>query len=174
MICELFDARNATPPNHTKSIHMWRKNSISMPENAHISIASEINLNPIVSHQMMKNGFNALNAIPVINGPCFGLVEVFSFFCSTVLICNVANTNNVIAPKTEINTLNSGNISKENTPIPNKITKGNSTMECPMAILIPDFVPSRNPYDTLAANSGPGVITPDAEMAITITANSKI
>ena len=144
-----------------------------MPENAQISIASEINLNPIVNHQMIKNGFNALNAIPVINGPCFGLVVLFSFFCNTILICNVANTNNVIAPKTEIITLNSGKVSKENTPIPNKITKGNSTMECPTAILIPDFAPSRNPYDTLAANSGPGAITPDAEIAITIIANSK-
>ena len=99
-----------------------------MPENAQINIASEINLNPIVNHQMIKNGFNALNAIPVINGPCFGFVVMFSFFCNTVLICNIANANNVIAPKTEINVLNSGNISKENTPTPNKITRGNSTM----------------------------------------------
>ena len=145
-----------------------------MPENAQINMASEINLNPIVSHQMIKNGFKALNTIPVISGPCFGLVVMFSFFCNTVLICNAANANNVIAPKIEIKTLNSGNVSKENTPIPNKITRGNSTMECPIAILIPDFAPSRSPYDILAANSGPGAITPDAEMTITITANSKI
>jgi hypothetical protein len=28
-------------------------------------------------------------------------------------------------------------------------------------------------YDTFAAKSGPGAITPDAEMTITITANSR-
>ena len=66
---ELLDARNEIPPNHTKSIHMCRKNTISMPENAQINIASEINLNPIVNHQIIKNGFNALSTTPVINGP---------------------------------------------------------------------------------------------------------
>ena len=39
---------------------MCRKNTINMPENAQINIASEINLNPIVNHQIIKNGFNAL------------------------------------------------------------------------------------------------------------------
>ena len=144
-----------------------------MPENAQINIASKINLNPIVSHQIMKNGFNALNVIPVIKGPCFGFVMADSFLCNAVLICNIANTNSVIAPKIEIDALNSGNISNDNTPNPNKITKGNSTMACPMAILIPDFAPPRNPYDTFAANNGPGAITPDAEMTITVIANSK-
>ena len=68
----------------------------------------------------------------------------------------------------EIIVLNSGKDSKEKTPIPNKITKGNSTIVWPIAILTPDLVPSRNPYDTFAANNGPGAITPDAEITITL------
>jgi hypothetical protein len=127
----------------------------------------------MVSHQIIKNGFNALSTIPVIKGPCFAFAVLFSFFCMTPLICKIANRKSVIAPKIEIQVLNSGNISKETTPIPNKITKGNSTIVWPIAILIPDFVPSRNPYDTFAAKSGPGAITPDAEMTITITVNSR-
>ena len=74
----------------------------------------------------------------------------------------------------EIIVLNSGKDSKEKTPIPNKTTKGNSTIVWPMAILTPDLLPSRNPYDTFAANNGPGAMTPDAEITITIIANSKI
>ena len=143
-----------------------------MPENAQIIIASEINLKPMVSHQIIKNGFNALSAIPVINGPCFGFTVMSFFFCKTDLICKVANAKSVIAPKTEIQVLNSGKTCREKTPIPNKITKGNSTIVWPTAILMPDLVPSRNPYDTFAANSGPGAITPDAEITITIIANS--
>lgn len=145
-----------------------------MPENAQIIIASEINLKPIVSHQIIKNGFNALSAIPVINGPCLRFVVMSSFFCKTDFICKIANTKSVIAPKIEIQVLNSGKISKDKTPTPNKITKGNSTIVWPTAILMPDLVPSRNPYDTLAAKSGPGAMTPDAEIAITIIANSRI
>ncbi len=74
----------------------------------------------------------------------------------------------------DIIVLNSGKISKENTPIPNKITNGSSTIEWPMAIFIPDFTPSLNPYVIFAANSGPGDITPDAEIIITNMANSII
>ena len=37
-----------------------------------------------------------------------------------------------------------------------------------------DFTPSLNPYVIFAANSGPGDITPDAEIIITKTANSII
>ena len=70
-ILVLFDAKNETPPNQTKSIHMCNPNMINTPENAQINIASEINLNPIVSHQIIKNGFNPLSKIPVINEPCF-------------------------------------------------------------------------------------------------------
>ena len=145
-----------------------------MPANAHINIASEINLKPMVNHHTKKNGFNALNAIPVINGPCFRLDEIISFFTNTVLICIAAKIKRVIAPTIEMMILNSGNNSKEITPIPNKITNGNSTTVWPMAIFIPAFVPPLNPYVILAANSGPGAITPDAEIIITNTANSII
>ena len=174
IIRELFEARCAIPPNHTKSIQICITNRINIPVNAQINIASKINLNPIVNHHNMKNGFNALSKTPVTNGPCFGFVVLFFFSCNTILICIAANTKSVIAPKIEISILNSGNVSKENTPIPNKITKGNSTSVWPIAILIPDFAPSRNPYDMFAVNSGPGAITPDAEITITNIANSKI
>ena len=40
-------------------------------------------------------------------------------------------------------------------------------MVWPTAIFIPEIFPSRNPYITFAANSGPGDITPDAEITIT-------
>ncbi len=73
----------------------------------------------------------------------------------------------------EIIVLNSGKLSNEKTPIPNKITNGNSTIVWPVAILMPDFPPSLNPYDIFAAKRGPGAITPDAEMTITNTANSR-
>ena len=142
-----------------------------MPENAQISIASEINLNPIVSHQIIKNGFSALSKIPETNGPCFRFV-VDSLFLKIVLICIAANIKSVIAPKIEITVLNSGNNSRENTPIPNRITSGNSTIVCPIAILMPDFAPSLSPCAIFAANSGPGAITPDAEITITNTENS--
>ena len=152
---------------------MCRTNTISMPANAQISMASEINLNPIVNHQIIKNGFNALSRIPVINGPCFRLDFLNSFFSNIVLICIVANTKSVIAPKMDIIVLNSGNDSRENTPIPNKITSGSSTIVCPIAILMPDLVPSFNPCATFAAKRGPGAITPDAETTITKITNSK-
>jgi len=74
----------------------------------------------------------------------------------------------------EIIVLNSGNDSKEKTPIPNKITNGNSTIVWPIAILKPALVPSRNPCDTVATKRGPGDMTPDAEITTTNTANSKI
>ena len=60
--------------------------------NDHIIIASEINLNPMANHQIIKNGFNALNIIPVISGPCFGFDKTNSFFPNIVLICIIANT----------------------------------------------------------------------------------
>lgn len=72
----------------------------------------------------------------------------------------------------EIAVLNSGKISKENTPIPRKITRGNSTIVWPMAIFTPDLMPSFRPKTTFAANNGPGVITPDAEIIITDTTKS--
>ena len=65
---------------------MCKKNTTSMPENAQINIASEINLNPIVNHQIIKNGFNTLRVIPRINGLCFGIDEMSLFFCNTFLI----------------------------------------------------------------------------------------
>jgi len=101
-IFELFDARNETVPNHAKSIQICNTNTISIPANDHINIASEINLNPMANHQIIKNGFNALNTIPVIIGPCFRLDKTSSFFLNIVLICIVANTKSVIAPKIEI------------------------------------------------------------------------
>jgi len=172
-IIELFEARNETMLNHAKSIQICNTNKIMIPANAQIIIASETNLKPIVIHQRIKNGFSTLSKIPVINGPCLGLVFEISFLENTVLIWRIAKTKSVIAPKTEINVLNSGNISKENTPAPNSKINGNSTIEWPTAILIPDLVPSLNPYDMLAAKSGPGAITPDAEIMITNNANSK-
>ena len=170
----LFDAKKAVNPNHAKSIQICDRKTISTPTNAHIIIASEINLNPIVIHHMMKNGFNALNTIPVIIGPCFGFFRMFFFFPTIVLICSAANPKSVSAPKIDMIVLNSGKISKENTPIPNKITNGSSTIVCPIAILIPDLTPSLKPYVIFAVNSGPGDITPDAEIIITKTANSII
>ena len=85
-IIELFEARNETMPNHAKSIQICNANKIKIPVNAQISMASEINLKPIVTHQIIKNGFNALSKIPVINGPCLDLTSEISFFENTVLI----------------------------------------------------------------------------------------
>jgi len=94
---------------------MCRTNTICMPVNAQISMAPEINLNPIVNHQIAKNGFNAVSMIPVISGHCFSLDFLISFFSNIVLICIAANTKSVIAPKMDIIVLNSGNDSRENT-----------------------------------------------------------
>ena len=124
---------------------MCNTNTTSIPANAQINIASEINLNPMVNHHTMKNGFNALNKIPVIIGPCLGFVEISVFLLNIDLICMLANPKSVIAPKIEIITRNSGKVSNENTPIPNKITNGSSTIEWPIAIFIPDLNPSLNP-----------------------------
>ena len=85
-IFKLFDARNETVPNHAKSIQMCKPNTISMPANDQISIASEINLNPMANHQIIKNGLNALNTIPAINGPCFGLDGTRFLLLNVVLI----------------------------------------------------------------------------------------
>ncbi len=43
-----------------------------------------------------------------------------------------------------------------------------------MAICIPAFPPPRKPCAMFAANNGPGAITPDAEIRITVNANSGI
>ena len=145
-----------------------------MPANAHINIASEINLNPMVSHQIKKNGFNALSAIPASIGPCFKLDETSSFFPIIALICIAAKTKSVIDPKMEIITLNSGKDSKEKTPIPSNTTSGNSTIVWPIAIFKPALEPSLSPYDTFAAKRGPGAMTPEAEITMTKTAKSRI
>jgi len=153
---------------------MCNPNTITTPVNAQTDIASEISLNPMVNHHIMKNGFNALSAIPVNHGPCIGFIDCIFLFCNIFLICKDANTKSVIAPKTEIIVLNSGNVSKENTPNPNKIINGNSTIVWPIAILIPDFTPLCNPCTMFAVKSGPGAMTPDAEITITNTPNSRI
>lgn len=74
----------------------------------------------------------------------------------------------------EIMVLNSGKISNENAPIPNNITNGSSTIVWPIAICIPAFPPPRKPCVMFAANNGPGAITPDAEIRITVNTNSGI
>jgi len=58
-------------------------------------------------------------------------------------------------------------------PTPSRMIKGNSTTVWPYAILIPAFAPCFKPYEMFAANNGPGDITPDAEINITIPANAK-
>lgn len=52
-----------------------------------------------------------------------------NFFSSNIdFNCNAPKIKSVIAPKMDIVILNSGNLSNENTPIPSKITNGNSTI----------------------------------------------
>jgi len=51
-----------------------------IPENAQINIASEIILNPIVSHHIMKNGFKPVSAIPTIMGFFFDSEKIDLFF----------------------------------------------------------------------------------------------
>ena len=109
-----------------------KTNTTSIPANAQTSIASEISLNPIVSHHTRKNGFSALSNTPVSSGPCFGVDMLDSFFLNVVLICMNAKINSAMAPKIEIINLNSGNNSKEKTPIPSKTTNGNSTIVWPI------------------------------------------
>jgi len=46
---------------------MCSKNIIAIPENDHNSIESEINLNPIVNHHIIKKGFNTEKIIPAKN-----------------------------------------------------------------------------------------------------------
>lgn len=170
---ELFDARNETAPNHTKSIQICAINTTRIPTKDHIIIASEINFNPILIHQIKKNGFNPVSMIPVSSGFCFEMCLMFLFFFIVDLICIAAKANNAIAPRIEIIVLNSGNNSSEKTPIPNKIINGNSTIVCPIASFMPDFVPSLMPHAMFAANNGPGDMTPEADIITTMRTNSK-
>ena len=170
---ELFDARNETTPNHTKSIQICATNTIRIPTKDQIIIASEINFNPILIHQIKKNGFNPVNMIPVNSGLCFELCLTFLFSFIVDLICIAAKTNNAIAPMIEIVALNSGNDSSEKTPIPNRIINGNSTIVCPIASFMPDFVPPFMPYVMFAANNGPGDMTPEADIITIMRINSK-
>jgi len=105
--------------------------------------------------------------MPAINGPCPDFVSKLNSCFVTDLICNIANPNNPMAPNIVIIVLISGILSIEKNPTPNNNIKGNSTMVCPIAIFIPEILPSRNPYITFAANNGPGDITPDAEITMT-------
>ncbi len=68
---EIFEEIIAVDDNHAKSIQICSKNIIPTPQIDHKIIESEINLNPIVNHQIIKNGFNALKSTPARNGPCF-------------------------------------------------------------------------------------------------------
>src|SRR5579872_853822 len=70
--------------------------------------------------------------------------------------------------------LNCGSTPRDIAPIPSNMTSGNSTNVCPYAILIPDFHPDLVPYATFAANRGPGDITPDTDIVMTVAANSSI
>ena len=74
----------------------------------------------------------------------------------------------------DIVVLNSGNNSSENAPTPKRTIRGNSTIVCPNATFMPDFVPPLMPQAIFAANSGPGDMTPEAEIMMTTSANSKI
>ena len=68
---ELFFAKYDVVPSQAKSIQTCNMNKITIPPNDQISIASEINLNPTLNHQIMKNGFSALKIIPVVIVPYF-------------------------------------------------------------------------------------------------------
>ena len=72
---------------------------LKMPK---LALHLKLILNPIVNHQIIKNGFNALSAIPVINGPCFGIDVISLLFCNTFFNlnkcknkkCNCSNNGN--------------------------------------------------------------------------------
>ena len=85
-------------------------------------------MKPIVNHQIMKKGFNALRKIPAKNE----LLPLFVFFSKLFLkidfICNPANTNNPIAPIIVNEILNSGKFSNDIVPTPSKIINGSSTI----------------------------------------------
>jgi len=68
--------------------------------------------------------------------------------------------------------LNCGKVANEIAPIPRSMISGNSTIVCPNAILIPVFHPPLMPYATLAAKRGPGDMTPETEIVMTVNANS--
>ncbi len=146
---------------------MCTKNKITTPKTPKISIDSEISTKPIVNHQIMKNGFNALSKIPARNGPCLEFVSRFEFCFVIERICRAANPKSPAAPKIVIIVLISGALSIETSPNPRIMIKGNSTIVWPTAILIPEIFPSRSPYIRFAAKRGPGDITPDAEIIMT-------
>ncbi len=77
-----------------------------------------------------------------------------------------------MAPRIEIIVVISGMNSTEKIPIPKNIINGSSMTECPTATLIPEYLIFFKPNEMLAANKGPGAITPDAE--IRITSNAKL
>ena len=134
-------------------------------------MASEINLKPIVIHQIKKNGLSALNRIPMKNGPCFGkLPEDDSL--KVVLTCSPAKTKRLMAPSMAMYSRNCGKAVNEIAPIPRSMTSGSSTIVCPHAILIPVFHPPRMPYATFAVKRGPGDMTPETEIVMTVNANS--
>jgi len=78
---------------------MYRTNTISIPANVQTNTASEINLNPIVNHHIIKNGLNTLNKIPVIIGLLSSLDFENSFFSNIDLNYSVPKMKSVMAPK---------------------------------------------------------------------------
>ena len=127
----------------------------------------------MVNHHTRKNGFKPLSNIPIINGPCF---EEYSFddFFNNPLSCNPVNANKLTAPRIDMYSLKCGNVDNEIAPIPKRMTNGNSTTVWPYAILIPDIQPPFTPYATFAVKRGPGDITPETEMVMTVMANSSM
>ena len=137
-------------------------------------MAFEINLKPIVIHQIIKNGFNPLRIIPVKIGLLLCLLaDVEVLLTRIVLICNPANKNIPIAPIIVMPALNSENCSSDIMPIPNITTSGNSTIAWPIEIFIPDFTPYFMPKNMLDAKSGPGESTPELDTKTTVIANAR-
>ena len=98
-----------------------------------------------MSHQIIKNGFNALRKIPASIGPLVGFKFLWFFFWNIVLICKPAKPNNPTAPIIAIKTLNSGIIFDVIIPAPKKTINGNSTIVWPIAIFYPAIFPSLIP-----------------------------
>ena len=109
--------------------------------------------------------------MPAKNGPCLCVYSGVDFF-NAFLICNPAKQKRLRAPSMDTYSLNCGNAESEIAPTPSSTTRGNSTIVWPYAILKPVFHPPLMPYAIFAAKSGPGDMTPDTEIVITIAANS--
>ena len=148
---------------------MYIKTTPSMPAN---SKEIRIRFAPMVSHQIIKYGFNPVSAKPISNKFLLELFVkfVFSVSFNELRICIKPKTMRATPPMAPTAKRTVGSFETVKSPKARSITKVNSIIVWDMENSIPLFAPDFAPWDMVTKNSGPGARAPEIVKMITVAA----